>query len=233
MALKRYSSTTDLASEVCAADAVDAINVPPPKVHHARRLSVVDEDDHRLYDDGDGGGDVGRGGGRHLGHGPKRQRPAAAAQQQQHHHHRSKKASLASKENRSRAGAGISLKVPVPRRLPLSAIANGAASSSAPSTSSPPLPPGVRCIDGGDGDDYWPEFTAHIRQKESGQLFQVRQLLNSSSPDLEVNRARLMRWLLDVSLHFRVSQEALYHTVHLIDSVLVKRDVRAEMLQLV
>ena len=104
-----------------------------------------------------------------------------------------------------------------------------------PIVSPVPLPPGVICIDPTDDStaSYFPDFVRHLRQRENLWMHSVNQILGDHQTSLSGNRSLLMSWLLEVALHFRVSQETLYHTVGIVDAVLARRQVDAGFLQLV
>lgn len=103
-----------------------------------------------------------------------------------------------------------------------------------PIVSPVPLPPDVVCIDPVDDETlaYFPEFVRYLRHRETEWIHRKKDIVGTRM-DVEANRALLMNWLLEVALHFRVSQETLYHTVGMIDATLAMRDVDNEHLQLV
>merc|ERR1712066_601627 len=103
-----------------------------------------------------------------------------------------------------------------------------------PIVSPVPLPPDVVCIDPVDDETlaYFPEFVRYLRHRETEWIHRKKDIVGSRM-DVEANRALLMNWLLEVALHFRVSQETLYHTVGMIDATLAMRDVDNAHLQLV
>ena len=99
-----------------------------------------------------------------------------------------------------------------------------------------PLPSGVECIDPVEDNglfEYWPEFIHYLKQEETKWIYTSDQIVSSDEKSTASYRNLLMNWLLEVTLHFKVSQETLYHTVRLVDTTLSKRQVHGTQLQLV
>ena len=104
---------------------------------------------------------------------------------------------------------------------------------------------------------YFPEFVRYLRHREIQWVHSQRKIVGDRT-DIPSNRALLMSWLLEVALHFHISQvscssfnnkgwgprpecktsmnerqETLYHAVGMIDGTLAMRDVDNAHLQLV
>jgi len=103
-----------------------------------------------------------------------------------------------------------------------------------PIVSPVPLPPGVTCIDPVDDETaaYFPEFVRYLRHREVQWVHSQKKIVGDRT-DISSNRALLMSWLLEVALHFHISQETIYHAVGMIDGTLAMRDVDNAHLQLV
>jgi len=92
------------------------------------------------------------------------------------------------------------------------------------------LPEGVIDIDDNE-EDYGSEMFAYLREREEMFVVEEDYLDQSSvSPDM---RGVLVDWLLQVQHYLKLSQETLYLGISLLDTILDKRDVEADKLQLV
>lgn len=76
-----------------------------------------------------------------------------------------------------------------------------------PIVSPVPLPPGVECIDPVDDETlvYFPEFVRYLRHRETQWIHSQKKIVGDRT-DIASNRSLLMNWLLEVALHFHISQ---------------------------
>lgn len=95
-----------------------------------------------------------------------------------------------------------------------------------------PLPEGVINIDIEDGlYDYAADVIVYLRERE--MIYQLPSNFlrgGSTTPDM---RAMLVDWLVQVQHYLKMTQETFYLTIMMLDTVLSKRDINSDKLQLV
>jgi len=119
---------------------------------------------------------------------------------------------------------------PTSRRRPTSLSSSDEVSKTKQSSQFFGLPEGVVDIDENE-EDYGSDMFAYLRERE--EMFVVEEdYLDQSSVSPEM-RGVLVDWLLQVQHYLKLSQETLYLGISLLDTILDKRDVEADKLQLV
>lgn len=95
-----------------------------------------------------------------------------------------------------------------------------------------PIPPGVINIDIEDGlYEYAADLIVYLREREL--LYQLPINFLHGGNTLPGMRAMLVDWLIQVQHHLKLCQETLYLTIIMLDTVLSKRDIPSDKLQLV
>lgn len=96
----------------------------------------------------------------------------------------------------------------------------------------PSLPPGVINIDVEDGlYEYAANVIVYLKQKE--KEFVLGQNFLEGGSTSAAMRSMLVDWLIQVQHHLRLCQETLYLSIMMLDTVLSRRDITSEKLQLV
>ena len=96
----------------------------------------------------------------------------------------------------------------------------------------PALPDGVLSILIDEGlYEYSQEVYVYLKSSEDPELI-PRDFLNTGSVDSNMRRI-LVDWIIQVQHHLKLSQESLYVAINILDTVLAKRDVGSDKLQLV
>jgi len=94
------------------------------------------------------------------------------------------------------------------------------------------LPPNVVNIDIEDGMyEYSGDLIAYIKELEKDTILPGNYLEGGST--LPQNRCLVIDWMIQVCNYFNFCQETLFYSVYLLDSVISKRDIKGDRLQLV